>query len=147
MNLGFGHFEILVILVIALVVIGPRKLPEMLRSAGKLMGQLRRASDELRNEILYSDEFRSIQDSIKDTKENFTPPPVPPPLRTKKQKGGQTRDTEETEESSATPAPLPDNDRQDCASLDPDRPSSPGKPADHDESRKAADQGKSSDER
>lgn len=102
MNLGFGHFEILLILIIALVVIGPRKLPELLRNAGKLMGQLRRASDELRNEILYSDEFRSIQDTIDGTKESFTPPPVPPRLRTKKK---SERDTEKSQQPSSASTP------------------------------------------
>ena len=38
--------EVLVILVVALIVLGPEKLPGVMRSAGKALGELRRASTE-----------------------------------------------------------------------------------------------------
>jgi Tat protein translocase TatB subunit len=87
MGFGLGYTEIGIILVIALIVIGPRKLPEVLRTIGKVMGQLRRTSDELRNELLFSDEIRDIKDSITDVKDSMNPlkaPPKPPKLKTKK---------------------------------------------------------------
>ena len=40
---GFGPMEMIVILVIALVVIGPKKLPDMARSAGKGMREFKSA--------------------------------------------------------------------------------------------------------
>jgi sec-independent protein translocase protein TatB len=40
--------EILIILVIALIVFGPRKLPELGKSLGKAMGQFRRASEDFK---------------------------------------------------------------------------------------------------
>jgi len=145
MNLGFGHFEILVILIILLVVIGPRKLPELLRNAGKLMGQLRRASDELRNEILYSDEFRSIQDTIDGTKESFTPPPVPPPLRTKKK---SDRDTEKKQQSSPTSNPPEKEPAPDKSATPSSETTGQNKGPEHQtEVRDVEDQGGSSHER
>ncbi len=48
---GMGWFEILVILVLALVVLGPEKLPGIARTAGKMMRQLRRATSDLRQAI------------------------------------------------------------------------------------------------
>jgi sec-independent protein translocase protein TatA len=48
-NLGFG--EILLILVLALVIFGPRRLPEMGRSIGRSMREFRRAASDLRAEI------------------------------------------------------------------------------------------------
>jgi sec-independent protein translocase protein TatA len=48
-SLGFG--EILVILVIALIVFGPRRLPEMGRSIGRSLREFRRATSEIRSEI------------------------------------------------------------------------------------------------
>lgn len=45
-NLGMP--EILIILVIALIVFGPRKLPELGKSLGKAMGQFRRASEDFK---------------------------------------------------------------------------------------------------
>lgn len=46
---GFG--EIIVILIVALIVFGPRKLPEMARSLGKSVREFRRASSSLRAEL------------------------------------------------------------------------------------------------
>ncbi|MCB9778191.1 MAG: twin-arginine translocase TatA/TatE family subunit [Alphaproteobacteria bacterium] len=46
LNLGFG--EIALIMVLALVVVGPERLPYMIRYLGRQYGKLMRASDELR---------------------------------------------------------------------------------------------------
>jgi TatA/E family protein of Tat protein translocase len=43
--------ELVIILVIALVIFGPRKLPELGRSLGKSLGEFKRASNELRNTL------------------------------------------------------------------------------------------------
>jgi len=43
--------ELLIILVIALIIFGPRKLPELGRSLGKSLGEFKRASNELRNTL------------------------------------------------------------------------------------------------
>lgn len=46
MNLGMT--EILIIMVIALIVFGPRKLPELGKSLGQALAQFRRASDDFK---------------------------------------------------------------------------------------------------
>jgi TatA/E family protein of Tat protein translocase len=43
-----GTTELLVILIAALVLFGPRKLPELSRSLGKGLGEFKRASDEFK---------------------------------------------------------------------------------------------------
>lgn len=56
---GIGMTELLVILTIALIVIGPKKLPELARSLGKGLAEFRRASSEMRREFLeVADETR-----------------------------------------------------------------------------------------
>jgi TatA/E family protein of Tat protein translocase len=45
---GIGMTELLVILVVALLVFGPTKLPELARSLGRAMHEFRRASNDLR---------------------------------------------------------------------------------------------------
>ncbi len=48
---GIGMPELLVILIVALLVLGPKRLPEMARSLGRGMAEFRRASSELRNTL------------------------------------------------------------------------------------------------
>ena len=45
---SLGTTELLVILVVALVLFGPRKLPEMARSFGKSLNEFKRASDDFK---------------------------------------------------------------------------------------------------
>jgi TatA/E family protein of Tat protein translocase len=52
--MGFGSIgipELLIILTIALIVFGPRKLPELGRSLGRSLNEFKRASNELRNTL------------------------------------------------------------------------------------------------
>ena len=46
-----GMPELIVIMVIALVIFGPRKLPELGRSLGKSLGEFKKASNELRSTL------------------------------------------------------------------------------------------------
>ena len=57
-----GIWEMVIILVVALIVFGPRKLPELGRSLGKSLGEFKRASSELRSTL--DDEIR-IEDRQK----------------------------------------------------------------------------------
>ncbi len=45
---GLSFFEILVIAVVGIVVLGPRRLPTMMRTAGQWVAKLRRMSTDLR---------------------------------------------------------------------------------------------------
>ncbi len=46
-----GMPELIVILTIALIIFGPRKLPELGRSLGKSIAEFKKASNELRNTL------------------------------------------------------------------------------------------------
>ncbi|MBU1170237.1 MAG: twin-arginine translocase TatA/TatE family subunit [Proteobacteria bacterium] len=48
---GMGMPEILLILAIALIVIGPKKLPDIAKSLGKAMGEFKRATHEFKDSI------------------------------------------------------------------------------------------------
>jgi sec-independent protein translocase protein TatA len=48
---GIGMPELVVILVIALVVIGPHKLPELARSLGKGLAEFKRASEDFKRDL------------------------------------------------------------------------------------------------
>ena len=48
---GIGMPELLIILALALILIGPKKLPEMARSLGRGMAEFRRASNDIKESI------------------------------------------------------------------------------------------------
>ena len=48
---GIGLPELVVILAVALIVLGPQRLPEVARMLGRAYGQLRRASEEFQQTI------------------------------------------------------------------------------------------------
>jgi len=53
---GIGMTELMVIFVIGLVVLGPKRLPELARTLGKSMAEFRRASNDLRREFMSATE-------------------------------------------------------------------------------------------
>ena len=55
---GIGMPELIVILVIALIVLGPQKLPEIAKSLGKTLAEFKRASEDFRNNM--EEEARAI---------------------------------------------------------------------------------------
>jgi TatA/E family protein of Tat protein translocase len=48
---GIGMPELLMILALALIVIGPKKLPDVAKSLGRGLGEFRRATQEIKNTI------------------------------------------------------------------------------------------------
>ncbi len=48
---SIGMPELVIILVIALIIFGPRKLPELGRSLGRSLGEFKKASNELRSTL------------------------------------------------------------------------------------------------
>jgi sec-independent protein translocase protein TatB len=58
---GIGMPELLLILGLALIVLGPKKLPELARALGKGLSEFRRATDELK------DEFRKMERDVEDS--------------------------------------------------------------------------------
>ena len=67
---GVGLPEMMIIAVVALLVIGPDKLPGVLRSIGKGLVQLKRATSDVRTTV--QDEMNKIEDEIelKDVRES-----------------------------------------------------------------------------
>jgi Tat protein translocase TatB subunit len=49
--LNVGTPELLLILVVAMVVLGPKRLPEVARQLGRAMGEVRRFTANVQNEI------------------------------------------------------------------------------------------------
>ena len=65
---NIGLSELVIVLVIALVVFGPKRLPDMGRQLGKTIREFRDATSEIRSQIGIDD----IADSVKDIKSGFS---------------------------------------------------------------------------
>ncbi len=72
---GIGMTELLIVLVVGLLVIGPKKLPELARTLGRGLAEFRRASTEMRREFLDVAESTRIDPPAED------PPAESPPAK------------------------------------------------------------------
>ncbi len=69
--------ELLMILVVALLVLGPKRLPEIARSLGRGMAEFRRASNELRSSLTAPLDEPPVEPAAKPEKPPATSPPEP----------------------------------------------------------------------
>jgi sec-independent protein translocase protein TatA len=72
---SIGMPELIIIFVIALIIFGPRKLPELGRSLGKSIAEFKKASNELKStleEEIRLDEQRSTIEASKTTSTQAT---------------------------------------------------------------------------
>jgi Tat protein translocase TatB subunit len=80
-----GGPELLLILVIALIVFGPRKLPEIGKSIGKMLVEFRKATSDFKRTIedeVEADKLRAALDEVRNLKEQLqtsSPAAAPPP--------------------------------------------------------------------
>ena len=74
-NVGGG--EVLVILLVALIVLGPDKLPETARKIGNVMGEVRRMSAGFQNEMRAAIEDAGHPEPAKPTLEPVADEPEP----------------------------------------------------------------------
>jgi TatA/E family protein of Tat protein translocase len=66
---GIGMTELVVIMVVALIVFGPTRLPELARSLGRAMGEFRRASTDIR---------QTFHEAVQEPKPAPAPAAAPP---------------------------------------------------------------------
>jgi Tat protein translocase TatB subunit len=60
---GIGVTELIVILVVAIIFIGPKKLPEIAKAAGKAFAEFKKATEDIKN---------SVKEDIEKTTAPFT---------------------------------------------------------------------------
>ena len=78
---SIGMPELIIIFVIALIIFGPRKLPELGRSLGKSLAEFKRASNELRStleEEIRIEEQKTNLDAQKSAADKAVAAPAPP---------------------------------------------------------------------
>lgn len=64
---GIGMPELIVILVIALIVIGPSKLPDLAKALGKGMAEFKKATQELKDSLDLDEDLKQAKDDLVDS--------------------------------------------------------------------------------
>lgn len=64
---GIGMPELIIILVIALIVIGPSKLPDLARALGKGMSEFKKATQEIKESLDVDEEFKEAKEDLIDS--------------------------------------------------------------------------------
>ena len=67
---GLSFQELLLILALALIIFGPKKIPEVARALGKSLGSLKRAADDIKDDIDFQvnldEEKRAIDETYRE---------------------------------------------------------------------------------
>jgi sec-independent protein translocase protein TatB len=95
-NVGGG--ELLVILLLALIVLGPDRLPGFAKKAGRMMGEVRRISQGFQSEIRQAIDFDD-----EDAKPKAMPPAAPRLVEPPPPAGGPSVGAEPTAAAPASP--------------------------------------------
>ncbi|MEN8244893.1 MAG: Sec-independent protein translocase protein TatB [Thermodesulfobacteriota bacterium] len=83
---GIGMPEMILILAVALIVIGPKKLPDLAKSLGRAMGEFKKATSDLKESMEADTGISEVKDTLNDINsdikqsisfdniEDYTPP-------------------------------------------------------------------------
>jgi TatA/E family protein of Tat protein translocase len=99
---SIGLPELILIFVIALLLFGPKKLPDIGRTVGKALSEFRRASNDLKRSLeeeVAADELRRIRSDLRDVASPVTVPaagPVEQPAAATEPTAGEGRGERET---------------------------------------------------
>jgi len=64
---GIGLPELLIIMVIALIVIGPSKLPDLAKALGKGMAEFRKATQEIKDSLDLDEDIQEVKKDLVDS--------------------------------------------------------------------------------
>lgn len=73
---GLGMQELIVIFIIALIIFGPRKLPELGKALGRGIAEFRKASEELKEGIERELESEEVEKKAEEAKAETSEPEV-----------------------------------------------------------------------
>lgn len=72
---GIGMPELIIILVIALVVIGPKKLPDLAKALGKGLSEFKKATSEIKEGLNLDEDLKEAREGLVDAVSGLDTPP------------------------------------------------------------------------
>jgi len=64
---GIGVPELIIIMVIALIIIGPSKLPDLARALGKGMSEFKKATQDLKDSLNLDEDLKEVKENLVDS--------------------------------------------------------------------------------
>lgn len=71
---GLGFTELLVLAIIGLIVIGPKQLPDLMKTLARFVRELSKAREEWMNTVRQDDQIRDIHESVNEVKQSLSQP-------------------------------------------------------------------------
>ena len=68
---GIGAPEMILILAIALIVIGPKNLPALAKSLGRAFGEFKKATSELKDSLEVNTELQDVKNAFDEMNQDF----------------------------------------------------------------------------
>ncbi len=104
---GIGMPELILIAVVALIVLGPKKLPDLAKSMGRAVREFRKATSELKETLQVDGEFNEVKKAFNDFESDVNKT-IQPEAKTETQPAGPSQaaaDAPAPEAAPADPAP------------------------------------------
>lgn len=121
---GIGMPELLLILAIALIVVGPKKLPDLAKSLGRAMNEFKKATTEFKETMELEYDVKSVKKTFDDVEAEIKKPAGTSGTGLKKKSDAEagtlkTKDLPAAKEEKADDSSLPDDaDDNDTAATD-----------------------------
>lgn len=104
---GIGPLELVLILVVALLVFGPKRVPELARTLGRSLAEFRRATNDLRHSLSLDELQNDIRRELSPQQTIHRPPVKPGSAAAATDAGGAKSETDATEAGTAAAARAP----------------------------------------
>jgi len=103
---GMGMPEILLILAIALIVLGPKKLPEIAKSLGRGIAEFKKATSDFKQSMEVDNDFKEAKETLHGLKTD-----VEQSVRDTMAQGAATVDDEEVDDAAPEKVAQPDSEK------------------------------------
>jgi Tat protein translocase TatB subunit len=92
---GIGMPELILIMAIALIVIGPKKLPDLARALGRGMAEFRKATQEIKESLDLDEDIQEVKRGLADSVSGLDTPLGSEQIRSDSEEAASSQDLDE----------------------------------------------------